>query len=58
MVCTMHDWDWERERQLDRDFEHEPTGRRHRPARLNPRGTARALFAGVLQPPVKIGGGS
>lgn len=55
---VMRDEDWARERQLDRDFEREPTGRRRFPPRLNPRGTARALYdlAGVLQPPVKIGG--
>lgn len=53
----MRDEDWERERQLDRDFEREPSYGRRRRRRLNPRGSARSIaLAGVLQPPVKIGG--
>lgn len=62
MRSSFDDYDTEAsdlERRLDRDLEREGGYRSPHRRALNPRGTVRARFdAGVLQPPVKIGGRS
>lgn len=51
------DENYDRERRLDRDFEREGGYPRRPKPQLISSGTLRARFAGVVQPPVKIGGG-